>query len=109
MSDTTRQLALVTGASSGIGRELANQFASNGFDVIIPAEDPLIDTVAPELEALGAGVEAVQADLATNHGVEELWSRVQQAGRPLAAAALNAGVGGGGGVWGTAPPAPRAG
>src|SRR4051794_15994472 len=96
MSDTTRQLALVTGASSGIGRELAKQFASNGFDVIIAAEDPLIDTVAPELEALGAGVEAVQADLATNHGVEELWSRVQQAGRPLAAAALNAGVGQGG-------------
>src|SRR3954470_6822143 len=96
MSDTTRQLALVTGASSGIGRELAKQFASNGFDLIIAAEDPLIDTVAPELETLGASVETVQADLATNHGVEELWSRVQQAGRPLDAAALNAGVGQGG-------------
>jgi len=40
---SSRQFAVVTGASSGIGRELAKQFASNGFDLLIAAEDQEID------------------------------------------------------------------
>jgi short-subunit dehydrogenase len=84
-------LAVVTGASSGIGLELARQFAAHGFDLIVAAEDDAIADVAGDLRA-----EAVQADLATEAGVEELWARVRAAGRPLDAIALNAGIGQGG-------------
>ena len=91
----SRNLALVTGASSGIGRELAKQFARNGFDLIVAAEDELDGAVA-ELQSLGASVDGVRVDLAAPEGVEELWRRVEATGRPLDAAALNAGVGGGG-------------
>jgi uncharacterized protein len=93
---TSRPLAVVTGASSGIGRELAKQFAANGFDLIIAAEDGELQGAARELEQLGARVDAVQVDLATAAGVEELHSRMTAAGRPVAAVALNAGVGAGG-------------
>ena len=92
----SRNLALVTGASSGIGRELAKQFAQHGFDLIVAAEDELDGAVA-ELQSLGASVDGVRVDLAAPEGVEELWRRVEATGRPLDAAALNAGVGGGGG------------
>ncbi|GAA4755288.1 SDR family NAD(P)-dependent oxidoreductase [Modestobacter marinus] len=95
MTDT-KPLALVTGASSGIGFELARQFARNGFDLVIDAEDPTITTAAAKLRGEGAEVTAVQADLRTPDGIEQLWTRVQALGRPLDAAALNAGVGRGG-------------
>ena len=89
-------LAVVTGASSGIGLELAKQFATNGFDLIIAAEDADIVAAVPQLEASGAEVEAVQVDLATDDGVDELFRRITAAGRPVDAIALNAGVGAGG-------------
>jgi uncharacterized protein len=91
-----RPLALVTGASSGIGRELAKQFADNGFDVLIVAEDPRITDVAGELEGNGASIQSAQIDLAESAGVEDLHRLVQAAGRPVQAAALNAGIGAGG-------------
>ena len=96
MQTTTKPLAVVTGASSGIGYELAKQFAQNGFDLLVVAEDAGINTVTQDFTALGAQVEAVQADLATYDGVESLYSRIQAAGRPVDAIALNAGVGVGG-------------
>jgi uncharacterized protein len=91
-----KPLAVVTGASSGIGYELAKQFARHGYDLVVAAEDSGIHTAAGEIAALGARTEPVQADLATYSGVEQLWARVVAAGTPVEAVAINAGVGVGG-------------
>ena len=71
MNAATRPLAIVTGASSGIGLELARECARHGFDLIIGADRPL-DVATQELKGLGGAVEAVQADLATPAGVDKL-------------------------------------
>jgi uncharacterized protein len=96
MSSTSeRPLAVVTGASSGIGFELARQFAEHGYGLIIAAEDDAINTAAAELQN-GAAVEAVKVDLATPEGVEDLYQRIRRHGNQLEAVALNAGIGMGG-------------
>ncbi len=92
----TKQFAVVTGASSGIGRELAKQFAQNGFDLLITSTGPDIAEAARELEGFGAHVQTTTADLATYDGVESLYRAIQGAGRPVDAIAINAGVGVGG-------------
>ena len=84
-------LAIVTGASSGIGYELARQCAKNGFDLLIAADEPAINDAARELRALGASVDAVQADLATIEGVDKLYAAAR--GRPVEALLANAGRG----------------
>jgi short-subunit dehydrogenase len=91
-----RPFAVVTGGSSGIGLELARQFCENGYDVLIAAEDAGITSAQRELAELGTEVEAIRVDLAKYEGVEELYRRIQAAGRPLDAIAINAGVGVGG-------------
>ena len=93
---TPRRLAVVTGASSGIGFELAKQFATHDFDLIVAAEDDELQRAASLLESLGAKVDAVQVDLATDAGVDELYRHMTDSGRPIDAVALNAGVGAGG-------------
>jgi short-subunit dehydrogenase len=96
MESSERSLAVVTGASSGIGLELAKQFAEHDFDLIVAAEDEELEAAARELEATGAMVEAVRVDLATDEGVDELARQISAAGRPADAVALNAGIGAGG-------------
>jgi uncharacterized protein len=86
-------LAVVTGASSGIGFELAKQFGSNGFDLVVVAEDDGIEDAATELSATGARVRAVRADLATHAGVEQLVGTLDATPDVVA---LNAGIGVGG-------------
>jgi uncharacterized protein len=95
-SKATRPLALITGASSGIGFHLAKEFAENDFDLIVAAEDQELSAAATELRSLGAEVDAVRVDLATPDGVDELYRQVREQSRPLEAAALNAGIGAGG-------------
>lgn len=95
-SSLIRPLAVVTGASNGIGYELAKQFAQNGFDLIITATGSSIDEAAQALVGLGVKVETVQSDLATYDGVETLYNKIKAANRPVDAIAINAGVGVGG-------------
>src|SRR5579875_2182279 len=90
------KLAVVTGASSGIGYNLAKVFAENGYDLIIAAEDAGIQSVASEFKSLGVTVTPVQADLATFDGCRQFWQQVESTGRKLDAIAINAGVGVGG-------------
>lgn len=89
-------LALITGASSGIGLELARRFAEHGYDLMIAADDSGIHDAAQKLGRSGVNIRPIQVDLRTGKGVEELYRQVSTEGRPLDAAALNAGVGLGG-------------
>jgi short-subunit dehydrogenase len=92
-SPSSAPLAVVTGASSGIGYSLAAQFAKNGFDLVIAAEDAELLDAARSLAELGGSVIPVQVDLATSEGVCELYRAITAAGRPVDSLALNAGVG----------------
>ena len=95
-SATNKPFAVVTGASSGIGYELAKQFAQNGFDLLITSTGPTINEAAQACKELGAQVQTVEADLASYDGVETLYSAIQGTGRMVDALAINAGVGVGG-------------
>jgi short-subunit dehydrogenase len=87
----SKPFAIVTGASSGIGLELAAICAQEGFDLLVAADRPEIHTAADRFRTLGATVAVVETDLATTEGVDELWSAV--AGRPVDALLANAGHG----------------
>ncbi len=91
-----RPLALVTGASRGIGLELARQFAEHGFDLIVAAENVELDDAVEALRTYGVAVAPVSVDLTLRADVERLVAAVRGAGRPLDVAVLNAGVGVGG-------------
>src|SRR4051812_30484936 len=90
----TREFAVVTGGSSGIGFELAKQFVDHGYDVLIAAEDAGIEDAADRLGR--EHVTPVRTDLATYEGCEELYRAVIAADRRLDAVAINAGRGIGG-------------
>jgi len=91
MSSNPRPLAVVTGASTGIGYELAKCCAREGFDLIVAADEPKIHEAAADFSAHGVSVAAVEADLATLEGVEKLYSAIK--GRPVDALLANAGRG----------------
>lgn len=95
-TQSTRQFAVVTGASSGIGFELAKQCLANGFDVLICAEDEGLAGAAQLLADGGGSVQSVRANLATFEGCELLANAVRDSGRDVDALLLNAGVGVGG-------------
>jgi short-subunit dehydrogenase len=94
MAKEYRPLAVVTGASSGIGFELARCCAKAGHDLVVVADEPEIQTAATALRAEGSTVETVQADLATEAGVDELLAVIGS--RPVALLLANAGRGLGG-------------
>ncbi|MBV8682191.1 MAG: SDR family NAD(P)-dependent oxidoreductase [Caulobacteraceae bacterium] len=92
MAQSSRKFALVTGASSGIGLELAKQCAQDGHDLLIAADRPLAEARSV-LEGMGAQVETLEVDLATKDGVDQLYQKVQGLGRPVDALLANAGQG----------------
>ena len=88
---TTRPLAIVTGASTGIGFELASIAAEQGYDLIVAADEALINSAADDFRRHGVEVEAVEADLATLDGVDRLVEAAR--GRPVDVLCANAGRG----------------
>ena len=90
------KFAVITGASSGIGYELARVFGENGYDLLINSSGERLERAASDLKSLGFEVIMVQSDLSTYEGVEQLWREIEQTGRPVDAIAMNAGIGVGG-------------
>ncbi|MEU0788160.1 SDR family NAD(P)-dependent oxidoreductase [Streptomyces sp. NPDC006173] len=90
-------LAVVTGASSGIGFELARQLAVRGFDLVITADDhDRLNEAAVQIRMEGGQVTAIAADLRRFEEAEHFYDAVRGTSRQVAVVALNAGVGRGG-------------
>src|SRR5258705_3818476 len=90
-TNTGRSLAVVTGASSGIGYYLAKECAENGYDLLIAADSTELETAAEKLRSLGVNVQTVETDLATTEGIDELYEATN--GRPVDILMANAGHG----------------
>jgi short-subunit dehydrogenase len=87
------KLAVVTGASSGIGYELAKQCVQHGFDVVISSDTAEIEKAAGQLRQMGGTIDTLQADLSTIEGVEKLYQAVQAKGCAVDVLMANAGRG----------------
>ncbi|MEG3180371.1 SDR family NAD(P)-dependent oxidoreductase [Sphingomonas sp. LT1P40] len=88
------KLAVITGASTGIGFELATLAAKEGYDLIVVANEALIQAAAADFGQFGTAVESVEADLATIDGVDRLLAAAN--GRQIDLLAANAATGTGG-------------
>jgi short-subunit dehydrogenase len=91
MGRALKQLAVVTGASTGIGYDLAIQCAKHGFDLVVAADEPEINAAADVFRREGVTVAAIEADLATTEGCDRLYAALK--GRPVDALLANAGRG----------------
>lgn len=87
------KLAVVTGASSGIGLSLAKELASRGYDLIVASAGERLGPAAEELRGAGVEVADVQADLSTREGVDGLWNKIEASGREPEIVCINAGIG----------------
>jgi uncharacterized protein len=85
------KLAIVTGASTGIGFELAHLAAKDGYDVLVVADEPLINSAAEDFKQYGTQVTSIEADLATFEGNDQLLAAAN--GRPIDVLVANAGRG----------------
>ncbi|MCZ3374751.1 SDR family NAD(P)-dependent oxidoreductase [Rhizobium sp. AG207R] len=86
-------LAVITGASSGIGYELAACAAAEGYNLIVAADESEVETAAAQLRKFGGEVQAVQTDLSTPSGVDTLLANIAATGRPVDLLMANAGQG----------------
>lgn len=93
METSKRPLAIVTGASSGIGLELAKLAASRNHDLIIAADDDDIDVAADILRSIGVDVDAMQVDLSGRQGADAFYDFIAERGRPVDLLMANAGRG----------------
>jgi short-subunit dehydrogenase len=91
MAAAARKLAMVTGASTGIGYYLAKECATNGYDLLVAADEPEIESAAQDFRALGVDAKAINADLATTEGVNRLYAAAR--GRTVDLLLANAGRG----------------
>jgi short-subunit dehydrogenase len=90
----SEKFAIITGASTGIGFELAHIAADEGYDLLVVADEPLINAAASDLRAKGVDVQSIEADLATLEGVDRLLQAAN--GRQIDVLCANAGMGTGG-------------
>lgn len=90
----SKGLAVITGASTGIGFELAKLAARYGYDLIVVADEPRINAAARDFEAFGTRVDAVEADLSSIEGVDTLLAAAE--GRTIDLLIANAGMSKGG-------------
>lgn len=93
MGNALNQLAVVTGASSGIGLELAKIAAEKGYDLVIAADEGDIDVAAEILRSIGVSVDAMQVDLSTKEGAADFARFIADKGRPVDILLANAGRG----------------
>ncbi|WP_156680225.1 SDR family NAD(P)-dependent oxidoreductase [Sphingomonas profundi] len=91
MADSNGKFAVITGASTGIGFELASIAAENGYDILVVADEPLIEAAAADFRTHGGKVESVEADLSTTEGVDSLLAATN--GRRIDLLCANAGRG----------------
>ena len=87
---SSRKFAIVTGASSGIGLEIAKLAAQDGYDLLVAADTPFVEA-GPALEGLGVEVQSIETDLSSRQGVEQLLAAVGD--RPVHVLVANAGHG----------------
>jgi short-subunit dehydrogenase len=85
------RFAIITGASTGIGFELATLAAKDGYDILVVADEPLINAAAEDFKQFGTQVSSVEADLSTIDGVDKLLAATQ--GRQVDLLCANAGHG----------------
>ena len=94
MADQSRPLALVTGASSGIGADLARELARDGYDLVLTARSVApLEALAAELEGHGAASVVIPDDLGKPGGAPELVKAVEAGGREIEVLVNNAGLG----------------
>ena len=85
------KFAIITGASTGIGFELAHLAAQDGYDLLIVADEPLINAAGADLQQHGTEVRSIEADLSTIDGVDTLIAATN--GRRIDILCANAGRG----------------
>jgi short-subunit dehydrogenase len=91
MANPSGKLAVVTGASTGIGYHLADECAKHGYDLVIAADEARIEKAAEALRTRGVEVEAIETDLATMTGCDTLYDAI--GGQPVDIFMANAGRG----------------
>lgn len=96
-----RPIALVTGASSGIGRAFCNEIANDQYDLIISGTNlQALETAAQEIRSTyKINVEIIPQDLSENDGALKLFNKIKSKNIDISLLVNNAGVGWNGDFW----------